>query len=153
MTALLLDSPVVSRLCHPSRPENRPVADWLESVLLEHSASVVLYLPEIVDYEVRRGLLHVALRSGRSTTRSLLRLDRLTETLDYLPLDTATMRRAAGLWAEVRVSGQPTAAHEALDGDAILAAQAIAVGASVVTENVRHLERFVRAHRWNEVPL
>jgi predicted nucleic acid-binding protein len=114
---------------------------------------VVVYLPEIVDYEVRRGLLHVALRSGRSTTRSLLRLDRLTESLDYLPLDTATMRRAAGLWAEVRAVGRPTAASEALDGDAILAAQAIAVGGSVVTDNVRHLERFVRAHRWDEVPL
>lgn len=153
MTTLLLDSPVVSRLCHPARPENHPVADWLEGVLREHSESVVVYLPEIVDYEVRRGLLHVALRSGRSTTRSLLRLDRLSETLDYLPLDTATMRRAAGLWAEVRAIGRPTAAGEALDGDAILAAQAIAVGGLVVTENVRHLERFVSAHRWDEVPL
>jgi predicted nucleic acid-binding protein len=129
------------------------VADWLESVLIEHAASVVLYLPEIVDYEVRRGLLHVALRSGRSTTRSLLRLDRLTETLDYLPLDTATMRRAAGLWAEARATGRPTAPGEALDGDVILASQAIAVGGSVVTENIRHLERFVSAHRWDEVPL
>lgn len=153
MRTLLLDSPLVSRLCHPARTENRPLADWLESVLREHSESVVLYLPEIVDYEVRRGLLHVALRSGRSTTRSLLRLDRLTETLDFLPLDTATMRRAAGLWAEARATGRPTAGAEALDGDAILAAQAIAVGGSVVTENVRHLERFVSAHRWAEVLL
>lgn len=153
MTALLLDSTVVARLCHPAREENRPVADWLGAVLLERAESVVVYLPEIVDYEVRRGLLHVALRSGRSTTRSLLRLDRLKETLDYLPLDTPTMRRAAGLWAEARYRGLPTAADQALDGDAILAAQAIAVGGSVVTDNVRHLERFVRAHRWGEVPL
>ena len=153
MTVLLLDSTVVSRLCHPAREANHPVAAWLTQLLLEGAHSIVICLPEIVDYEVRRGLLHVALRSGRSTTRSLQRLDRLTETLDYLSLDTSTLRRAAGLWAEARHSGRPTAAPEALDGDAILAAQAIAVGGSVVTENVRHLERFVPTFRWSEVPL
>jgi len=152
-TSLLLDTSIASRLCHPAKEANQPIAEWFERLLVENGRSVRVFLPEIVDYEVRRGLVHVALKSGRSTTRSLLRLDRLGETLDYLPLDTRTMRKAAGLWAEARNSGLPTAAPEALDGDAILAAQALLVGGLVVTENVRHLERFVRAYRWADVPL
>ena len=68
------------------------------------------------------------------------------------PPDTRTMRKAAGLWAEARNSGLPTADPEALDGDAILAAQALLVGGLVVTENVRQLERFVRAYRWADLP-
>jgi len=35
-----------------------------------------------------------------------------------------------------------------LDGDVILAAQAEAAGATVVTENVSHLDRFVAAADW-----
>lgn len=153
MTVLLLDSNVVSRLCHPSREENRPVADWLTGHLLRSSDSLTIYLPEIVDYEVRRGLLHVAFRSGQPTTKSLRRLDRLSESLDYLPLTTPMMRRAASLWAEARHRGTPTAAESAVDGDVILAAQALEVEGTVVTDNVRHLEQFVSARRWDQVPV
>jgi predicted nucleic acid-binding protein len=80
-------------------------------------------------------------------------LDRLAEDLDYLPLETRTLRRAAGLWAEARFRGQPTAPVEALDGDVILAAQALTVGGLVVTENVRHLQQFVRAYHWRDMPV
>lgn len=149
---LLLDANILSRLCHPTYEKNLALSKWIEKVVSSRpSASVCV--PEIADYEVRRGLLHVALRSGRSTTRSLLRLDLLSETLEYIPLNTQTMRRAAGLWAEARRSGQPTAVKEALDGDVILAAQALEVSGIVVTENTRHLGRFVAAYEWQEVPL
>lgn len=147
---LLLDTNILSRLCHPVREENRPVAEWLSDLL--GSSSHTVYLPEIADYETRRGLLHVALRSGRSTTRSIERLDQLGELLDYLPLTKTTMRRAAYLWAETRSLGRPTAAGEALDGDVILAAQALAISGSVVTENVRHLAPLIPTYRWHEVP-
>lgn len=39
----------------------------------------------------------------------------------------------------------------ALDIDVILAAQALAVGGTVVTTNPRHLERFVAAKAWEEL--
>jgi hypothetical protein len=47
----------------------------------------------------------------------------------------------------------PTAPREALDGDVILAAQALGVAGIVVTENVRHLSRFVASYRWQDVPI
>ena len=150
---LLLDANILTRLCHPTHEENRPLSQWLEKVLGLSGPEVSVCIPEIVDYEVRRGLLHVALRSGRSMTKSLLRLDLLSDSLEYVPLNTQIMRRAAGLWAEARHSGQPTAPEEALDGDVILAAQALEVAGLVVTENTRHLSRFAPAYRWQEVPL
>lgn len=146
---LLLDTNILARLCHPVKEENHLVGEWLTELL--DSSSFTIYIPEIADYEARRGLLHVALRSGRSTTRSLDRLDRLGELLNYLPLTTQAMRRAALLWAESRNAGRPTAAGEALDGDVILAAQALEVSGVVITENVRHLSRLVTTYRWQNV--
>lgn len=150
---LLLDTTVLTRLCHPVRAENRGVAEWLSGLLAAKAGEITVCVPEIADYEARRGLLHVALRSGRSTTRSLDHLDRLSELLTYVPLDTPTMRRAARLWAETRHSGRPTAGPAMLDGDIILAAQALEVSGMVVTDNLRHFSRLVEAYRWQDVPL
>ncbi len=72
----------------------------------------------------------------------------LESTLVYLPLTTAVMRHAADLWAEARRRGRPTAGAQALDGDVILAAQTLAVGGRVATENVGHLSQFVEAFNW-----
>ncbi|MCP3957885.1 MAG: type II toxin-antitoxin system VapC family toxin [bacterium] len=84
------------------------------------------------------------------------RLDALEASLEYLPLTTAAMRRAAGLWAEVRQQGLPTADPKALDGDVILAAQALSTGLAatdivVATTNVGHLARLVPAALWREI--
>ncbi|MFI5352420.1 MAG: type II toxin-antitoxin system VapC family toxin [Candidatus Binatales bacterium] len=61
------------------------------------------------------------------------------------------MLRAAELWAQARNRGTPTADPKELDGDVILAAQAEQVGAIVVTDNVGHLARFVKARNWREI--
>jgi predicted nucleic acid-binding protein len=120
---------------------------WLES-LLRHGRSVVV--PEISDYEVRRELL----RAGK--VRGLRRLDELARVIDYLPITTEAMRKAAQLWAEVRRAGRPTAHPEALDGDVILAAQAATLAQGVdeviiATTNVGHLSRFADAREWRLV--
>ncbi len=66
-------------------------------------------------------------------------------------ITSSTMLRAAGLWADVRKRGKPTADMKELDCDAILAAQALEAGAIVATENVGHLERYVTAKDWRKI--
>lgn len=147
---VLLDTSVLGKLCHPRVEVNRPAAQWLQA-LLQVEPPVLVCVPEIADYELRRKLLHL-ISSGRvHAARSLVRLDEMAEELEYLPLTTAVMRRAAELWASARHGGRPTAAEGALDGDVILAAQALAVGGYVVTENDRHLSRFVRTARLKDM--
>jgi predicted nucleic acid-binding protein len=112
------------------------------------SAGVRVIVPEITDYEVRRELVRV----GKAS--SVRRLDALAAATEYLALATPAMRKAADLWAAVRNAGRPTASEKAIDGDAILAAQAITLGVSsfvVATTNVGHLTRFVPAEEWKTI--
>ena len=82
-----------------------------------------------------------------------VRLDELTRELTYVPMATSTWRAAAKVWATLRRGGMVTAAPNALDGDVLIAAQALAEGATVVTPNVRHFEAIVAALAWRDVPL
>jgi len=120
---------------------------WLEGLL---ARGVRVLIPEIADYELRRELLRADKVAG------LQRLDALVAALEYLPLTTAVMRQAARFWAEARRQGRPTADEKALDGDVILAAQALLTTTDdetviVATDNVGHLARFVPASRWWEI--
>jgi predicted nucleic acid-binding protein len=90
--------------------------EWLQSMLTQ---GVVVAIPEIIDYEVRRELI----RANRLA--SIRQLDQLLDLALYLPITTEAMRRSARLWAVARQTGQPTAHPQALDGDVILAAQTI----------------------------
>ncbi|MFL6212569.1 MAG: PIN domain-containing protein [Blastocatellia bacterium] len=139
---ILLDAGPLGRIAHP-RP-NQEIAIWLGRLL---SDGVPIVIPEITDYEVRRSLLLAGL------IPSVQRLNALKEALIYLPLQTEVMLKAAELWAEARKSGQPTADLKALDGDVILAAQALSVGGIVATENVGHLSRFVEAAHWKDITI
>jgi predicted nucleic acid-binding protein len=111
----------------------------------------IIAIPEIADYEVRRGLLLAGAING------LERLDLLLEDLRfYIPISTASMRKAAELWAVARKQGTATADDNEIDADVILAAQAMLfVGLRdrlvVATYNARHLSRFVDAHHWDAI--
>jgi predicted nucleic acid-binding protein len=114
------------------------------------TAGVRVVIPEIADYEVRRELLRAKKTAG------IERLDALADFLEYLPITTVAMRHAAGFWATARQQGQPTAGDKTIDGDMILAAQAVALGAAdfvIATTNVDHLSRFVTAKLWQTVTL
>ena len=136
-----------------STRRNHPQGDnccaWLDALRL---AGVRVVVPEIADYEVRRELLRLNALTG------LRRLEALVLGLVYDPITTAVMRQAAAFWADVRRRGLPTAADAALDGDAILAAQAALLGApgdtvEVATANPAHLGRFpgINAREWASV--
>jgi predicted nucleic acid-binding protein len=51
----------------------------------------------------------------------------------------------------MRRTGKPTAAGDGLDGDMLIAAQAIAEQAVVITTNPRHFEALVHAKRWDDL--
>lgn len=150
MTPLLLDTGILGQLCHPNRDVNRAVGQWLTNLLVQRAEDFEVGLPEICDYELRRKLLHL-LRTGKTTKRSLDRLDQLAADLEYLPIKTSVLRAAAELWAEARATGLSTAPMEALDGDVILAAQAREIAGVVVTSNRKHLARFVSVMDWTEI--
>ena len=149
---LLLDTGILGQICHPKKAQNKPVGDWMEHVLELGGETYRLILPELSDYELRRKLLHL-IQHSQASAKSLDRLDQLGQLLDYLPLDTNMMRLAARLWADARFKGQPTAPTEALDGDVILAAQAILSNGTIITTNRKHLSRFVDTKDWTEVPV
>jgi hypothetical protein len=120
---------------------------WFRTLV---TAGILVKVPEIADYEVRRELI----RSNK--TKSIARLDTLKGRLEYLPLSTAAMLQAAAFWAQARQQGLPTAHDKALDGDVILAAQArleASQGHDVVvaTDNIRHVSLFVRAQQWDTI--
>ena len=109
-------------------------------------------IPEVVRYEARRELVR------RGATTQLRRLDVLCRDLILVPVTTQAWDKAADFWAFVRQSGQPTAAPEALDADAILAAIAATIArpgdaATIATTNVRHMNRFpgVDARTWESI--
>jgi predicted nucleic acid-binding protein len=141
----LLDSCILGQLCHPRAEENPAAMEWYRSCISRKTVEIRLIVPEIADYELRRELLRIALKNKQPTSKSLERLNRIAEDLDYLPLSTGTMKRAAELWARNRAKGRPGASDKALDGDVILAAQAIEVGGVVITSNTRHFHGIVDA--------
>lgn len=145
MSAVVLDAGPLGILCHPRNPPHVAVCrNWLAALLAGRRRVI---LPEITDYEVRRELNRV------NSSIALNHLDSLAHTLEYLPLTTAAMRLAADLWAQSRNTGRPTGPDPALDGDVILAAQAITLGVQVVvaTMNTAHLVRFVPAELWSNI--
>jgi len=145
---VLLDAGPLGLVTNPQRsPQSAACATWLQSLV---TAGVRVVIPEIADYEVRRELLRAKKTAG------IERLDALADFLEYLPITTVAMRHAAGFWATARQQGQPTAGDKTIDGDMILAAQAVALGAAdfvIATTNVDHLSRFVTAKLWQTVTL
>jgi predicted nucleic acid-binding protein len=141
---IILDAGPLGMIAHP-RP-NPQIAEWYKRIV---GRGVKIFVAEISDYEVRRSFL---LR-GPELEKALARLDELKQDLNYLPLTTAQMLKAAELWAESWKKGQPTCDPKELDCDVILAAQALSVSveAIVATDNIKHLARFVDARHWNDI--
>ena len=94
--------------------------------------------------------------SAADKLHGVARLDAFQEYLTYLPISTPLMLMAAEFWASARKRGKQSADDAALDGDVLLAAQAVLLmdaGDDVViaTSNVRHLGLFAPAKPWREI--
>lgn len=125
-------------------PVCRECRFWIDSL---PSRGYKAVLPEITDYEVRRELK----RAGKAA--GIRQLDLLKTLIQYLPISTETMLKAAELWAQSRKAGRPTADPKELDADVILAAQPISVANEgheviIATTNVGHLSQFIDAREW-----
>lgn len=145
---ILLDSGPLGLVTNPKlSAESIACAQWLQTQVTSGNRTII---PEIADYEVRRELLRA------NKTKGLVRLDALISLVEYLPLTTAAMRQAAKFWAQARQQGQTTAGDKTIDGDMILAAQAMTLEASniiIATTNVGHLSRFAAADLWQNIAL
>jgi len=152
MLVVLLDSSPLGMVTHPlAENENKLCKEWLKSLLLN---GVEVRVPEICDYEVRRELIRA------NKTNSVQKLDALAKAIGYEPLTTLTMLKASELWAAIRNQGISTASDDALDGDVILAAQAILLSQQpenrgkkviVATSNLKHLSRLTTAEEWQKI--
>lgn len=118
------------------------------------AAGVRIIVPELADYEARREMLR------KNAAAQLAQLDQLIEQTEYLPIDTDAMREAARLWAVARQGGYATASPDALDGDMIIAAQALLYARArglaadeytVATGNAAHLSHHGSAGDWQAV--
>ncbi|WP_333171906.1 nucleic acid-binding protein [Microcoleus sp. AT9b-C5] len=140
-----MDSGPLGMVTNPqAKPPYLECQLWLDS-LLQNGEMVIL--PEIADYEVRRELI----RAGKE--RGIRKLDLFKNVLTYRPLTTEVMLLAAQLWADSRMRGRPTAEPNSLDGDVILAAQAILEASEgndvvIATTNVGHWSQFTDAREW-----
>jgi predicted nucleic acid-binding protein len=146
---LVLDASVVGAVTNPKQTNTivRDCQIWFRRSLARQS---IFVLPEIADYEIRRELLRDKKING------IKKLDELKSAIYYYPIDSEIMLTAAQLWAESRQRGMPTADDRELDGDVILAAQALQLQSkgyevTIVTTNVGHLAQFVAASHWQDL--
>jgi predicted nucleic acid-binding protein len=141
---VLLDTGVLGNVTNPKAKNSNNVncLNWLISL---PSREYEVAIPEISDYLLRANKFN-----------GIRQLDLLKAQFTYLPITTPTVLLAAKLWAEVRQSGQATADPKSLDGDVILAAQALLQAQQgyeviVATTNVKHISRFVDARLWTDI--
>jgi len=142
---LLIDTNILGKICYPTASSNSSTADTFENLLSLGKYQFII--PEIADYELRRKFWHMQYSkdSGKNEfgKKNLKRLDDLISLLTYLPLTTEIMKLAAEMWGKSRANGILTSSDKNIDGDVILAAQALYYRAAVLTENHKHLSHFV----------
>jgi predicted nucleic acid-binding protein len=149
---LLLDTNALIKLCHPKRhPE---IKGWLQGWLAhaQSGGDVELHISAAADYEARRGYLW-KLDKHPDEPKALSRLDQLCDSLAISPISVEVLRTAARFWSKAKREGWSTAPERDIDWDVIVAAEATALAAVVVTSNAVHISRYgVDARDWSAIP-
>lgn len=153
MALVLLDAGLVGlaisepRGKNPARDaEGRGFRGWL--LMAPHTFAVA----DVTRYEAEREWHRLG------ATRQLATLAAFLERIPGVEVTPEVWGRAAALWGAVRRAGKPTAAPEALDADAILAAVAAELAREgerviIATTNVGHLRTLgADARGWQDIP-
>ncbi len=121
---------------------------WVMSCV---AAGNTVLVPAITYYETLRELERLNAPGQIARLKTFcLQPDR------FIPLETAHLETAAQLWGQARRAGQPTADPKELDGDVILAAQAIGLGLPasdyvIATTNPGHIARYAPCDLWTNI--
>jgi predicted nucleic acid-binding protein len=143
---VFLDSGPLGLLTNPKNSPTTTVA--IAWVVTMRQAGHKFIVPAIADYEIRRELE----RAGK--TAGLAELDSWDG--QYLPLSDSALRLGAKLWAQARNAGYTTADPKELNGDVLIAAQALDLNLPrtefiIATTNIGHLSQFVPADLWSNI--
>jgi len=137
--------------------EAKKCQEWFYKIL---SRGGYIVAPQICDYEVRRGLLLVVKRTGKSNSQKIKNLNRLKESIEFLPCSQEILEKASEIWAENHYQGTPTASLQALDVDIIIGAhwqilknQYPGRYVVIATSNIKHLSIFAEAQEWKNINL
>jgi tRNA(fMet)-specific endonuclease VapC len=123
MPHVLLDTDILSEVLKAKRPElSRRAEEYLRQYQRLSFSAITLY-------EIERGLL------AKRATRLLSQFDVIAQASNVLTVSVSVLRRAAALWSNAKVRGQPQN-----DADLIIAATALEYDLALVTGNRRHFE-------------
>jgi len=147
---VFLDTGPLGLITNPkTSPETIAAAEWVYNM---EAAGHRFLVPAIADYEVRRELV----RAGKIRGVAMLNAFNSAEPDRFLSLSDPALLCAADLWARSRNSGVPTADPRELDGDVLIAAQALDAGYPstdfvIATTNPGHIEQFAPCDLWTNI--
>ncbi|MEK6710520.1 MAG: PIN domain-containing protein [Nitrospinota bacterium] len=127
----LLDTTALSKLVEKDGQIARQAKERLQAAL-DRGEDIYISAPAL--YEAVRGLLHIDARE------EVQFLEDFAQVLGVQELSWADWRRGAEIWADLRKRGHPLSKEDRIDFDVLLGALAISLGATVVTQNIRHFE-------------
>jgi predicted nucleic acid-binding protein len=128
--------------------ENKQCREWLYRLL---SKGAYVIASDICDYELRRELIRIK-------SKSVPKLDRLRDLIEFEPVTFAVLEKAAELWAEARYLSQSNKIKENIDVDCILAAQWCLLKEQspsreviIATKNIKDFERITDCEVWQNI--
>jgi predicted nucleic acid-binding protein len=147
---VFLDAGPLGLVTNPKKtPDTIAAAQWVYAM---EAAGHRFVVPAIADYEVRRELV----RTGKRNGIARLNMFNAAEPDRFLSVTDSALLLGADLWARARNAGTPTADPKELDGDVLIAAQALDTGLPasdfiIATANVGHLALFAPADLWTNL--